>query len=233
MTQPQRCVKSKNDTEARIIHAAVHLFSRQGYNGTSTREIARLAEVNEVTIYRLFNRKKELFWAAVDSQLSNLHVNRALQVALEGDGEYPESAIGLVFEFLVGTVVRQPELIRLLGFVALELGPGTERLARKHLSPIYDAVAAYLEKCNEQGTLCTVDPFTTVLGFASTVVANHCAHRLMAGHESEASNMEEAVAMYTKYWSQALTPMKARICAQPDQQPASALAVQEESISSS
>ncbi len=39
---------------AKIVHAAAQLFARQGYHGTSTREIARIAEVSENTLFRHF-----------------------------------------------------------------------------------------------------------------------------------------------------------------------------------
>ena len=62
----------KSVTEVRIVEAAVQLFSRQGYKGTSTREIASLAGVNEATVFRYFARKTDLFWAAAEPRLKPL-----------------------------------------------------------------------------------------------------------------------------------------------------------------
>jgi AcrR family transcriptional regulator len=222
-------VLAKTNTKDCIVEAAVNLFSRQGYNGTSTREIARLAGVNEVTIYRIFIRKKELFWAAVDSQLSKVRVNQAFQMALSGDGECPELVIRLVFEFLVDVVVHQPELIRLLGYSGLELGPEAQLMTRKHLSPIFLLVASYLERCTERGTLRTADPLVTVLNFAATVVANHCLYESVTGLESRIGNMEEASAQYTKYWTQALSPLQVKTCVQPKQETSTAIGMRKES----
>ena len=42
----------------KILNSAAQLFARQGYHGTSTREIARLADVSENTIFRQFDRKR-------------------------------------------------------------------------------------------------------------------------------------------------------------------------------
>ena len=47
-------------TEVRLVEAAVQLFSRQGFKGTSTRDIAQLAGVNEATLFRYFARKTDL-----------------------------------------------------------------------------------------------------------------------------------------------------------------------------
>jgi AcrR family transcriptional regulator len=48
------------DTAARILEAAIRVFARDGVSGATTREIARLARVNEVTLFRNFHSKDEL-----------------------------------------------------------------------------------------------------------------------------------------------------------------------------
>jgi AcrR family transcriptional regulator len=68
--------RTNNPTQDRILEAAVQLFSRQGYSGSSTSEIARLAGVSEVTVFRHFPRKRELFWAAAESRLRRIRIRR-------------------------------------------------------------------------------------------------------------------------------------------------------------
>jgi AcrR family transcriptional regulator len=48
------------DTRQRILDAAVRVFGRDGVSGATTREIARVAKVNEVTLFRHFRNKHEL-----------------------------------------------------------------------------------------------------------------------------------------------------------------------------
>lgn len=50
----------KNTKEA-IIAAGLKLFSEKGYLGATTREIAKLAGVSEVTLFRHFSNKQNLF----------------------------------------------------------------------------------------------------------------------------------------------------------------------------
>src|ERR1700749_523604 len=47
-------------TEDRILDAAHAVFAKLGVTGATTREIARRANVNEVTLFRLFRNKDEL-----------------------------------------------------------------------------------------------------------------------------------------------------------------------------
>ena len=53
------------DTQQRILDAALKVFSRDGFAGATTREIARVAKVNEVTLFRYFKNKNELLKQAV------------------------------------------------------------------------------------------------------------------------------------------------------------------------
>ena len=48
------------DTSQRILDAALLVFGRDGVSGATTREIARVAKVNEVTLFRYFKSKNEL-----------------------------------------------------------------------------------------------------------------------------------------------------------------------------
>jgi AcrR family transcriptional regulator len=47
-------------TRDRILEAAARVFARDGVAGATTREIARVARVNEVTLFRYFRNKNEL-----------------------------------------------------------------------------------------------------------------------------------------------------------------------------
>jgi len=55
----QVCAYMK-ETSQRILEAATRVFARDGVSGATTRKIARLAKVNEVTIFRYFKNKNEL-----------------------------------------------------------------------------------------------------------------------------------------------------------------------------
>ena len=52
---------SAADRRQQILQAAMGLFARRGFNGTTTREIARRARVNEAIIFRHFPSKEDLY----------------------------------------------------------------------------------------------------------------------------------------------------------------------------
>ncbi len=164
----------KSVTEVRIVEAAVQLFSRQGYKGTSTREIAHLAGVNEATLFRYFARKADLFWAAAESRLNRLKLGRELQHGLATDMD-PEVVLPMLVDFLVKEISEDTELMRLLYVAGFEL-PGAERIFREHLGPIFDAVNAYFSRCATRGVICDLEPTFATLGLAGAKVGS--SHRM-------------------------------------------------------
>ncbi len=55
-------------TRERILEAALELFSKHGFKGTTTKSIASEAGVNEVTLFRHFGSKERLFNAVIEHE---------------------------------------------------------------------------------------------------------------------------------------------------------------------
>lgn len=167
---------ARNITEVRIVEAAVQLFSRQGFKGTSTRDIAELAQVNEATLFRHFGRKIDLFWAAADSRLERLKLSRELQTGLASDAD-PETVIPMIVSFIMDGMFKQPELMRLLYVAGFELS-GAERVLGEHLGPIFDSINSYFRRCASKGLIDDLDPAVATLGLAGAVGAHYTLQRL-------------------------------------------------------
>lgn len=56
----------RNPTRQRLVNAALELFAQQGITETTTKQIAELAEVNEVTLFRQFGNKQGLILAVME-----------------------------------------------------------------------------------------------------------------------------------------------------------------------
>src|SRR5271165_5056607 len=87
----------------KIVQAAAQLFARQGYHGTSTREIARLADVSENTLFRHFDHKEDLFWQALRARSAGLKLRRDLLDSIR-ESENPEVVLPKIIDLLVDTV---------------------------------------------------------------------------------------------------------------------------------
>src|SRR3989442_6666630 len=58
-----------------ILKNAIRLFAQKGFRGTTTREIALAAGVNEVTIFRHFSSKQDLYAAILEVKSSEAGVS--------------------------------------------------------------------------------------------------------------------------------------------------------------
>ena len=105
--------KAPEETRARILAATREIFARKGTRGTTTREVADRAGVNEATLFRHFGTKQTL-----------------LHDMLE---EYCSSGRDLakVFDTLSGSLA---ERLRALGHVAIERMKSREDLIRVGLA---------------------------------------------------------------------------------------------------
>jgi AcrR family transcriptional regulator len=196
---------AKTDVQERILEAAVQLFACQGFSGTSTRKIARLADVNEASLFTHFPSKQDLFWAALQSRLARVRLGKELQNALSEQAR-PELVLPLIIELLVQIATYQSELIRLLDVGLLEQRPRVEIVYRKQIAPIFQAITDYLDACVKSGVLRGMDPSLTTIALSTTVLAHQCLYGLVSGAGTPYVNSEEAVSAYTKFWLNALRP---------------------------
>ena len=186
------------------MEAAALTFARHGFKAATTREIAQLANLNEVTLFRYFVRKPDLFWAAVESRLRRVKLGPELQLGLAGDQD-PAVVIPRLVTFLLESMAHQPELHRLLHVAAFEL-PGADKIIREHLGPIFDAVSAYFTRCAERGAIQKVRASLPTLGILGTVVAHLSLHPLISGSESPFQSLEEKANAYAELWLRAMAP---------------------------
>jgi DNA-binding transcriptional regulator YbjK len=187
----------------RMIAAAATLFARSGFNGVTTKDIAKTAKVSEGNIFRYFPSKRELFIAAIDFELGKL---RGLAELLERLASIEDSRVALrtLFELITDTVVKEPGLVRLLQFSALEFGPDLEPVYRRHLDTIIIATAKNLEKWSKNYGFRDVNAKVTVLSFIATVVMLQ-KYPVFSGSQLPFSSVESAAAAYAELWYRMLS----------------------------
>ncbi len=191
----------KGLTEARIVEAAVQLFSRRGYKGTSTRDISQLAKVNEVTLFRYFPRKAALFWAAAESRLSRVRMGRELQSNLAADAEL-NVIVPMLSRFLLENIFDKPDLVRLLYVAGFEV-PGADHMLREYLGPHFDVIHGYFERCAARGLIRDVEASIATLSLAGIVSAHHNLYQLFTGEKLDCKT-EKFAPVYADFLLNAL-----------------------------
>lgn len=72
-----------SSTRQRLINAALELFTSQGVTETTTRQIAELAQVNEVTLFRQFGNKQGLLLAVIEDSAVFTHLSETLRAQVQ------------------------------------------------------------------------------------------------------------------------------------------------------
>lgn len=192
------------DLGLKITQAAAQLFARQGYRGTSTREIARVAEVSENTLFRHFEHKEDIFWAVLHNYLSGLKMRRDLLDSI-GDGEEPGVVLPQVLAHLMDTVTLKPELLRLLAVGLIELKWKTEAVCYQYLSPIFTTLNRYLEQNMDDGKIRNLNPSMVTAALTVMAMLHPEFLKLISGATPPYSDNREAIQAYTSFWLGILT----------------------------
>ncbi|WP_217578849.1 CerR family C-terminal domain-containing protein [Mesorhizobium sp. GbtcB19] len=129
----QREATTADQTRAALVHAALKLFGRQGFDGTSTRQIAAEAKANIGSIAYHFGGKEGLRAAAADHIVETIQGIAGQALGSASAPLTPQAARAQLFaalERMVGFVVASPQAGEIVQFVLRELSHPTAALDR-------------------------------------------------------------------------------------------------------
>lgn len=183
--------------------AAVHLFSRSGYYGTTTKEVSKLAHVSESNIFRYFPTKRDLFLSAIEHELTKVtgHGDDLVRVL---NANNAHTALLSVFELISETMVLHPDLVRLLHFSAMEFGPDMEPLFCQHVRPYVECLSNSILRWSHGDQLSEMDPMLTVLSFIATVMLLQDLFPAFAGSTSPLTGVANPASAYAELWCRVL-----------------------------
>lgn len=157
-----------------IIEAAADVFSREGFLGARTDEIAALAAVSKQTLYKHFASKEQLFTevvlntsgAAADLAASLLDSNPAT-------AEQAQAALSVLAHRFIQTIIR-PEVIQMRRLVIAEAErfPGMGRTYYAEGPERFTAtIAPWLKNRMDAGLLRPADPLLAAHHFTWLVIS--------------------------------------------------------------
>jgi AcrR family transcriptional regulator len=112
-------MKRTRDTEQRIIQAAVQIFVRKGYHGTSVGEITRKIGLTKGALYSHFSGKGELLLRIIDEYKSRF-IGGMAQALVECSGDALDR-IHRIFSFNSRFALENQDLCVFLTFLTTEL----------------------------------------------------------------------------------------------------------------
>lgn len=183
-------------SRARVLKAATALFAAKGFHETSTREVARKARVNEITIFRHFKNKQELYLQVLNSKLG-LMVPESLIPLLHSSGNSEEVFLSLA-EHL--QQLLDPVFLRLVFYAALEKPELLKKCYSPRLMSFHEILGEYMQERVEGGVLRNVDPMLMGRALVGIIVYHQIFSQLLGGGNLPGSNLPNPARAYMEIW---------------------------------
>jgi len=203
MTTAQQRISSV-DRRQQILGIATEMFAEKGFVGTTTREIAAHAQVNEALIFRHFPTKEELYWAVLEAKVRSEDFHLRLEELLAGAANVREALLA-VAEWTLQRRAEDHATTRLSLFCALERHELSRRFFGRFIAEYFEVLANYLRRQMRLGVLRSADPVMAARTFIGTVVYHSLIKELFgpgdtAGNTAGNMDAREASRMMVSIW---------------------------------
>lgn len=190
---------SGTDRRQQILEVASGLFARKGYQGTTTREIADEAGVNEALLFRHFPSKENLYWTLIEELCHARGKRHRVKRILEKGGTDAQVFEGVAREFLTRTE-RDRELSRLLWFTALENHELSARFFNTFIADNYEALASHIRERIRHGAFRKTDPLLAARAFIGMVVYHFLIQELFGGERYQNFDPRQVAKTVSQIW---------------------------------
>jgi AcrR family transcriptional regulator len=158
---------SGEERRAQIVKVASGLFSKKGFKGTTTREIAKAAGISEAVIFKHFSRKEDLYKAIIDSRCSDNEGGPRLIGMLKGKSG--REAFKTVAVYLLEEHQKDPSFMRLLTYSALEQHSLSELFLKTRAMELLGFLEDKIHELIRDGLMRDVDPALAARAFIGMV----------------------------------------------------------------
>jgi AcrR family transcriptional regulator len=133
-----------------LIDVARRVFAERGFRGATTRQIAVAAGVTEALIFQHFPDKDSLYAAILDMQASTSSNDEWLSSLEACNPEDEAAVIRILYAGLIAQHERDPDLLRLMVFSALEDHP-LSRHVHGRATRLYRFLEAFITRGQRAG----------------------------------------------------------------------------------
>ncbi|WP_426454698.1 TetR/AcrR family transcriptional regulator [Paenibacillus sp. S-38] len=149
-------------TGDKLILAAIDLIAEQGYDGTTTKEIAAAAGVSEVTLFRHFGSKQALLIASFERYHYAGEMTRLFNERLAWDVRTDLLLIGRTYHAIMN---RNRKLLDIARKGGSRLPEEVQQHASQHPVQLKKLLTDYFSTLLEQGKIAPIDPEITAMSF--------------------------------------------------------------------
>jgi AcrR family transcriptional regulator len=194
------------DRRKQILSVARKLFSQKGFRGTTTREIAELAGMNEAILFRHFRGKDALYWAVIEEMSSTVNTRKELleTVAKRAASKNDEDFFTKIAEGVLDRADRRPALVRLLYFCALERHTLYRRFFRTYVTASWEVLAKYIGGRMRKGDFRKMNPMLAARTFTGMVGHYYVMQNLFGAKEFQRYDDKTVCRSLARIWLQGM-----------------------------
>jgi AcrR family transcriptional regulator len=178
------------DRKKQLLEIAMKLFSDQGFDGTTTREIAEAAGVNEALIFRHFRTKEDLFWAVLSDRVERRGRNRRIRELAKSEGDFREVLVAIA-ETLLDRTDDDAAVTRLLFYSALRNRELSHRFFRTYGQEKFETLADHIRVGIAAGRLREVNPAIAARSFLGMIVYHYLVEEVFGVPHAQALSTRE------------------------------------------
>ncbi|MEM7007932.1 MAG: TetR/AcrR family transcriptional regulator [Thermodesulfobacteriota bacterium] len=185
----------KTTTRDKILETAIELFAEKGFNGTTTKEIAEAAEVNESLIFRHFSTKSDLYGAIIEKKIDDEPgIELPIQTYKDTKDDY------LIFRSIAERMLEKcgndSSFIRLLHFSALEGHELSDMFFNTYVEYVDMLLSDYIEGRIKDGAFKNVNSLCASQAFIGMIVNHIIVKELFGEKKRNKTSNEELVETY-------------------------------------
>ena len=182
-----RASQPADSSRDRILQAAQRLFARQGFDGTTTRDLAQAAGVAEGTLFRHFSNKKAIL-VEVATQ-GWVEILTDLLTELSEMGSY--KAVAQVMQRRMWNFQKNADLMRVC-FMEAQFHPDLrDRVQSEVIGKMTDVAEAFFQTAMERGIYRPMNPRIVAQVFLGMFAISGFSHNTLMEPNASPQQMKE------------------------------------------
>jgi AcrR family transcriptional regulator len=181
------------DTREKILDAGLKLFSKKGFLGATTKEIAKKAGVAELTVFRHFSSKDKLF----EEMIQNYSFLPALKDLLPGlkDLAYEDALYEIGKAFLLRLSERS-DLIKIMHSEIHLYPTKVKEIYHNIIDEVFSTLASYFRDLQGRGILREFQPELGARAFLGMLFSYFNAQEIMMRKQHMPADTEQVIREY-------------------------------------
>lgn len=155
-------------TEQKIVDATIFLLDKEGMNGTTTKKIAKKAEVSEVTVFRKFKSKDNLLKIA-KIYYSDYFLEKISDIFINYEDTDLESLLKNTWWKLVNFLDNNLDIIK-IALDELMSNPEEEKIFSKFSDEVLKNLTNIFQEQIDKGKIRKINPSAAALTVFSVIV---------------------------------------------------------------